>query len=177
MNAILSCKYNTRRILVQGDLNWIQHWVSRLGLLSRHQRAMKITRVATLVQVMRQLKKSQKTARIWMSWIFRGKVTNFVTRVAALQHCALHSWQFVTHPWGIEPIRCELRKISRQVFAKCSHHCSTIFKIARVAAALWIALLRFNIPVTANSWNSWLRARGPMLCFFGGQARQVTSYY
>ena len=33
MNATLSCKYNIQRILVPGDLNWVQHGVSRLGLL------------------------------------------------------------------------------------------------------------------------------------------------
>lgn len=32
----------------------------------------------------------------------------------ALQHFALHSWQFVTRPGVIEPIRCESRKNWRQ---------------------------------------------------------------
>ena len=34
MNASLLCKYNTQRFLIPGDLNWVQHWVSRLGLWS-----------------------------------------------------------------------------------------------------------------------------------------------
>ena len=25
-------KYNTQRILTPGDLNWVQHWVSKTGL-------------------------------------------------------------------------------------------------------------------------------------------------
>ena len=33
MNATLQCKYNTQRILTLGNLNWVQHWVSRLDLL------------------------------------------------------------------------------------------------------------------------------------------------
>ena len=28
------CKYNTQRILTLGDLNWVQHWVIRIGLWS-----------------------------------------------------------------------------------------------------------------------------------------------
>ena len=32
VNATLYCKYNTQRILYPGDLNWVQHWVSRIGL-------------------------------------------------------------------------------------------------------------------------------------------------
>ena len=32
MNATLQCKCNTQRILSPGDLNWVQHWVSRIGL-------------------------------------------------------------------------------------------------------------------------------------------------
>ena len=33
MNATLQCKYNTQRILTLENLNWVQHWVSRLDLL------------------------------------------------------------------------------------------------------------------------------------------------
>ena len=33
VNATLYCKYNTQRILTPGDLNWVQHWVGRIGLL------------------------------------------------------------------------------------------------------------------------------------------------
>ena len=32
MNVTLSCKYNTQRILIPEDLNWVEHWVGRLGL-------------------------------------------------------------------------------------------------------------------------------------------------
>ena len=32
VNASLWCKYSTQRILSPGDLTWVQHWVSRIGL-------------------------------------------------------------------------------------------------------------------------------------------------
>ena len=32
VNASLSCKFSTQRILTPRDLNWVQHWVSRIGL-------------------------------------------------------------------------------------------------------------------------------------------------
>ena len=35
MNGILSCKSNTQRTLTPRDLNWVQHWVSRIGLSTR----------------------------------------------------------------------------------------------------------------------------------------------
>ena len=35
VNATLQCKYNTQRILSPGDLNWVQHWVSRIGLFCK----------------------------------------------------------------------------------------------------------------------------------------------
>ena len=62
--------------------------VMRFSLnLSRRQRAVQTTRVATLVQVLgwRQplLISLKKIARNSMSWTFRDKITNFVTRLAA----------------------------------------------------------------------------------------------
>jgi len=33
VNAILSWKWNTERTFTPRDLNWVQHWVSRVGLL------------------------------------------------------------------------------------------------------------------------------------------------
>ena len=33
MNATLSCKYNAQRIVIPGDLNSVQHRISRLGPL------------------------------------------------------------------------------------------------------------------------------------------------
>ena len=65
MNATLSCKSNTQRILVPGDSNWVQHWVSRLGLLfynSIHFQidSLKCT-VATLPAVWSQYHKQYKS--------------------------------------------------------------------------------------------------------------------
>ena len=36
MNAALSCKWNTQRTLTLRDLNWVQHWVSRIGPLAMY---------------------------------------------------------------------------------------------------------------------------------------------
>ena len=52
-------------------------------ILSRRQRTMKITRVATLELATRQVRKSQEKSR--QSWSFRAKVAEIVARVATLQ--------------------------------------------------------------------------------------------
>jgi len=56
-----------------------------LWKLSHRRRTVKIGRVATLAQVMQQMKKNiEKIARNSMSRIFCDKIVDFVTREAAL---------------------------------------------------------------------------------------------
>ena len=49
MNDTLWCKFSTQRNLTPGDLNWVKHWVSRIGLLEQFGDLHKINQ-ATLFQ-------------------------------------------------------------------------------------------------------------------------------